>query len=98
MPDIDRLRALRGKQADQPSWLNRALDQEKPEQLVEKIARSFAREPRVRIPTYIKKAQAKRCGITVQELESYLQKIDYHIDRPAARGLKRFLDAQRRLL
>jgi chorismate dehydratase len=67
-------------------------------QLVEKIARSFAREPRVRIPTYIKKAQAKRCGITVQELESYLQKIDYHIDRPAARGLKRFLDAQRRLL
>jgi hypothetical protein len=35
VPDIDRLRALRGKQADQPSWLDRALDQETPEQMVE---------------------------------------------------------------
>ncbi len=57
---------------------------------IEKLARTFANS-KVKIPQYILKREAKKRGITPQQLTWYLEHIYYKMDWKAKRSLKKFL-------
>jgi len=57
---------------------------------IEKLARTFANS-KVKIPQYILKREAKKRGITSQQLTWYLGHIYYEMDWKAKKSLKKFL-------
>lgn len=57
---------------------------------IQKIARTFA-HTKVKIPQYILKKEAKKRGITAQQLTWYLDHIYYEMDDKAKKSLKLFL-------
>ena len=66
------------------------------EQAIQKLARTFA-QTKVKIPQYILKKEAKKRGITPNQLTWYLQHIHYNMDDKAKKSLKLFLNKSRRL-
>ncbi len=62
---------------------------------IQKIAGKFLKTP-TKIPQYILKKEAKKRGISPQELLWYLNHIEYRLDYPAKKSLKKFLRQQRR--
>jgi len=57
---------------------------------VKKLSKDFAKS-NIKIPQYILKKEAKKRGITPNELKWYLKHIHYKIDHKAQKGLDRFL-------
>jgi len=66
------------------------------EKAIQKMARTFA-QTKVKIPQYILKNEAKKRGITPNQLTWYLQYIHYNMDDKAKKSLKLFLNKSRRL-
>ena len=66
------------------------------EQAIQKLARTFA-QTKVKIPQYILKKEARKRGITPNQLTWYLQHIHYNMDDKAKKSLKLFLNKSRRL-
>ena len=59
---------------------------------VKKLAKRFART-KTRIPQYILKKEAKKRGITAEELSWYLEQIYYTMGSKEKKSLKKFLNA-----
>jgi len=57
---------------------------------IQKLAHTFA-HTRVKIPQYILKKEAKKRGLTPQQLTWYLSYIHYNLDNKAQKSLKLFL-------
>lgn len=60
------------------------------ETTVKRLAKEFS-HTKIRIPQYILKKEAKKRGITPNELLWYLEHIEYQMDYRAKRSLKKFL-------
>lgn len=56
----------------------------------QKVSNKFLKRP-VKIPYYILIRYAKRSGLSVAQIQLYLRKIEYKIDRKAQKSLKIFL-------
>lgn len=68
----------------------------KHETAILKLARTFA-QTKVKIPQYILKKEAKKRGITPNQLTWYLSHIRYKMDNKSKKSLKLFLNKSRRL-
>ena len=63
---------------------------------IEKIARSFSKQP-IKIPQYILKREAKKRGITPAQLQWYLKHIEYNMSHKSKKSLKLFLKKSKKL-
>lgn len=64
--------------------------------LIEKIAKSFIKQP-IKIPQYILKREAKKRDISPAQLLWYLKHIEYNMNHKAQKSLKLFLKKSKRL-
>ena len=68
----------------------------KHEKMIQKLARTFA-HTKVKIPQYILKKEAKKRGISPQQLTWYLSHIHYKMNDKAEKSLKLFLNKSRKV-
>ena len=68
----------------------------KHEKTIQKLARTFA-HTKVKIPQYILKKEAKKRGISPQQLTWYLSHIHYKMNDKAEKSLKLFLNKSRKV-
>jgi chorismate dehydratase len=62
------------------------------EKYIKRLSKKFAKS-NIKIPQYILKKEAKKRGITTNQLKWYLKHIHYNIDYKAQKGLNKFLKA-----
>ncbi|MDR2639376.1 MAG: hypothetical protein LBC09_06050 [Helicobacteraceae bacterium] len=59
--------------------------------LIKRLEKRFFRRMTRRIPQYILQDRAKKSAIAAEEIGAYLNRLEYRIDKKAAKALKKFL-------
>ncbi|MDR1911317.1 MAG: hypothetical protein LBQ52_03075 [Helicobacteraceae bacterium] len=67
------------------------------DRLIKRIEKRFLRRITRRVPQAILQDRAKKNGIAASEISAYLKRLEYRIDKKAAKALKKFLFLTRRL-
>ncbi|MDR0665740.1 MAG: hypothetical protein LBF86_09540 [Helicobacteraceae bacterium] len=63
----------------------------KGDRLIKRIEKQFFRRMTRRVPQFILQDRAKKSEIAVDEISAYLNRLEYRIDKKAAKALKKFL-------